>query len=49
MPRARSQVEVIIEQLATIRAHILTLNQTLADQVSLYYHLFPAVTRLMII
>lgn len=37
MPRARSQVDVIIEQLATTRAHIQLLNQTLADQVSMLY------------
>jgi hypothetical protein len=37
MPRARSQVEVIIDQLATMRAHIQSLNQSLANQVSPFY------------
>lgn len=34
MPRAHSQVEAIIDQLATTRANIQTLNQTLVNPVS---------------
>jgi hypothetical protein len=48
MPRARSQVEAIIDQLATMRAHIQSLNQTLANQVCLFYILELATACLMI-
>jgi hypothetical protein len=48
MPRARSQVEAIIDQLATIRAHIQSLNQTLANQVCPFYKLEPATACLII-
>jgi hypothetical protein len=33
MPRARSQVDAIIDQLATMRTHIQSLNEALVNQV----------------